>query len=91
MAHELDELDRELDPALDPDREPSPDDLTMAPALRRPPHRDGMALGFGLAFIVFGIFGLLRAAGAPVPSDWLYPIILVGLGVAGLMGTLARG
>jgi hypothetical protein len=87
VVHELDELD----PALDPDPQPSPDDLTMAPALRRPVRRDGMALGFGIAFIVFGIVGLLRAAGAPVPSTWLYPIILIGLGVAGLMSSLSRG
>ena len=82
MAHDLD--------GLDPDLRPAPDELSMAPALRHPPRRDGMALGFGLAFIVFGIVGLLRAAGADVPSAWLYPIILIGLGVAGLVSLFGR-
>jgi hypothetical protein len=50
-----------------------------------------MALGFGLAFIVFGLVGLLRAFGANVPSVWLYPIILIGLGVAGLVSLFPRG
>lgn len=63
----------------------------MAPSLLRPPRRDGMALGFGLAFIVFGLVGLLRAFGANVPSVWLYPIILIGLGVAGLVSLFPRG
>lgn len=54
----------------------------------KPPRRDGMALGFGLAFIAFGVLGLLRAAGVPVDTDWLYPLILIGLGAAGLASVL---
>jgi hypothetical protein len=49
-----------------------------------------MAVGFGLAFIVFGCVGLVRAAGAHVPSVWLYPMILIGLGVAGLWSSFSR-
>lgn len=89
MAFERDELQDELD-ALDPDRRPSPEELVMAPSLPRPPRRDGMALGFGVAFIVFGLFGLVRAFGAAVPSSWLYPIILIGLGAAGLVSLFSR-
>jgi fatty acid desaturase len=90
VAPETDDLQRELD-ALDPDLRPSPEELSMAPALPRPPRRDGFALGFGLAFIVFGLVGLVRAFGAPVPSAWLYPIILIGLGAAGLVSLFSRG
>jgi hypothetical protein len=49
-----------------------------------------MALGFGLAFIVFGVLGLLRVAGAPVPVTVLYPSILIGLGAAGLVSLLTK-
>ena len=55
-----------------------------------PPRRDGAALGFGLAFIVFGVLGLLRAGGWAVPSGSLYPLILIGLGAAGLASVLGR-
>ena len=89
MAFERDELQDELD-ALDPDRRPSPEERVMAPSLARPPYRDGTALGFGVAFIVFGLFGLMRAFGAPVPSAWLYPTILIGLGAAGLVSLFSR-
>jgi hypothetical protein len=75
---------------LEPDPEASFDDTSMAPALRRPPRRDGMALGFGLAFVVFGAVGLVRALGANVPTAWLYPLILIGLGVAGLASLFSR-
>lgn len=57
----------------------------------KPPRRDGMALAFGIAFLVFGVFGLLRAAGVHVELEWLYPIIFIGLGVAGLVSALSRG
>jgi hypothetical protein len=56
----------------------------------QPTRRDPTALGFGLAFIVFGALGLLRAAGAEVPLLWIYPTILIGLGAAGLTSLLAR-
>jgi hypothetical protein len=53
-----------------------------------PARRDGKALGFGVAFIVFGVLGLVRAAGYHVPDGSLYPTILIGLGVAGLVSLL---
>jgi hypothetical protein len=56
-----------------------------------PARRDGSALGFGLAFILFGLLGVLRAAGYPVPNGSLYPTILIGLGAAGLLSLLAGG
>jgi fatty acid desaturase len=90
VATDIDDLQRELD-ALDPDLRPSPEELAMAPSLPRRPRHDGIALGFGLAFIVFGLVGLVRALGAPVPSAWLYPIILIGLGGAGLVSLFSRG
>jgi hypothetical protein len=89
VASEPDDLERELD-ALDPDRA-APGELAMAPSIARAPRRDGFALGFGLAFIVFGLVGLVRAFGAPVSSSWLYPIILIGLGAAGLVSLFSRG
>lgn len=75
---------------LDPDLDPMFDDVAMTTTPRRTLRRDGMAIGFGVAFIVFGAMGLARAAGAPVPSAWLYPVILIGLGVAGLVSLFAR-
>jgi hypothetical protein len=63
---------------------------SMTHFLSKPPRRDGTALGFGLAFISFGVLGLLRSAGLHVAVVWLYPIILVGLGVAGLVSALLR-
>ena len=52
--------------------------------------RDGTALGFGIAFIVFGLLGVLRAAGWHIPSDALYATILLGLGAAALLGVFYR-
>jgi hypothetical protein len=49
-----------------------------------------MALGFGLAFIVFGVLGLLHVSGAGIPASWLYPTILLGLGAAGLSSLIRR-
>ncbi|HTV22160.1 MAG TPA: hypothetical protein VMG12_25900 [Polyangiaceae bacterium] len=91
-------MPRDLDPDLDPmlgsdldaDLDPVPENCPVSPSVRRKPRRDGMALGFGVAFIIFGVLGLARAAGAAVPSAWLYPIILIGLGVAGLVSAFAR-
>ncbi|MEY4547058.1 MAG: hypothetical protein RL685_3253 [Pseudomonadota bacterium] len=55
-----------------------------------PPRRDGVALGFGLAFVFFGIAGLARAAGAEIHATWFYPAIFIGLGVAGLVSLVYR-
>jgi hypothetical protein len=63
--------------------------MTSSP-FSKPPRRDGMALGFGIAFIAFGVLGLLRSAGLRVDTGWLYSLILVGLGVAGLSSALLR-
>lgn len=49
-----------------------------------------MALGFGMAFIVFGVAGLVRAAGIQVQASWFYPVIFIGLGVAGLISLMFR-
>ena len=55
-----------------------------------PPRRDAAALGFGLAFLIFGAAGLARAAGAPLDSLWFSPLILIGLGSAGLLSLLRQ-
>ena len=55
-----------------------------------PPRRDASALGFGLAFLIFGVAGLVRAAGVPFEAHWFYPLILISLGVAGLFGLLSQ-
>jgi hypothetical protein len=62
----------------------------MSSPFSKPPRRDGMALGFGVAFIAFGVLGLLRSAGLHVDTGWLYSFILLGLGVAGLTSALLR-
>lgn len=61
-----------------------PSTVQPAPDAPRPRRCGPGSLAFGLAFLVFGALGLLRAFGAPVPSAWLYPVILIGLGAAGL-------
>lgn len=81
----LEQLEPDLDPAFSSLEAPD-----MASTLQRPPRRDGMALGFGVAFIVFGLIGLARSLGADVPSAWIYPVVLIGLGVAGLTGLFSR-
>lgn len=53
-----------------------------------PPRRDGVALGFGMAFIFFGVSGLLRASGVQLHGAWFYPAFFIGLGVAGLVSLL---
>jgi len=55
-----------------------------------PPRRDALALSFGLAFLLFGAAGLARAAGAPLEGRWLSPLILIGLGMAGLFSLLRQ-
>jgi hypothetical protein len=63
---------------------------SMPGKLWPPPRRDGIALGFGMAFVVFGVAGLIRAAGVPVHAAWFYPAILMGLGAAGLISLIYR-
>jgi hypothetical protein len=55
-----------------------------------PPRRDAAALGFGIAFLIFGATGLARAAGAPLDSGWFSALILIGLGAAGLLSLLRQ-
>ena len=52
------------------------------------PRKDGAALGFGVAFVVFGSAGLIRGTGADVQATWLYPLVLIALGAAGLVSLL---
>jgi len=52
------------------------------------PRKDGGALGFGVAFVVFGSAGLIRGMGADVQATWLYPLVLIALGAAGLVSLL---
>lgn len=54
------------------------------------PRKDGSALGFGLAFLVFGSAGLFRGGGVDVQATWLYPLVLVALGAAGLITLLLQ-
>jgi hypothetical protein len=65
-------------------------DLSLRARLWPPPRRDAAALGFGLAFLVFGAAGLARCAGLHVEAGWLSPLILIALGAAGLFSLLAR-
>lgn len=66
-------------------------DPGWVPALfSRKPRRDGTALGFGLAFVVFGLLWLLRSVGLELRTAWLYPVILIGLGLAGLATLMLR-
>ena len=64
---------------------------SQTPSRLGPPRRDGMALGFGAAFLALGGLGMLRAAGVDVATAWLYAAVLVGLGAAGLASARARG
>lgn len=57
---------------------------------QRAPRRDGTALGFGVAFIAFGLLGLTRSVGLGVSCGWLYASVLGGLGAAGLLGLIVR-
>jgi hypothetical protein len=66
------------------------EEFLMNGPFSKPPRRDAMALAFGIAFVVLGAFGLLRSLGVQVELEWLYPIIFIGLGVAGLLSALSR-
>jgi hypothetical protein len=65
-------------------------ELSSLARLWPPPRRDPAALGFGLGFLVFGLAGLARSAGAQFGTVWFYPLILISLGVAGLLSLLWR-
>jgi hypothetical protein len=43
-----------------------------------------------MAFVFFGVAGLVRAAGVQVHAMWFYPAIFIGLGVAGLISLFYR-
>jgi hypothetical protein len=46
--------------------------------------RDPATLGFGLGFLALGGAGVLQAAGVALTTELSYPILLLGLGGAGL-------
>ncbi len=46
---------------------------------------DPGALGFGTAFVFFGIASLGNFAGVGLSARWLLPLVLLGLGLAGLV------
>ena len=46
---------------------------------------DATSLGFGAAFVFFGLASLATFAGVGLPSRWLLPLVLLGLGVAGVV------
>lgn len=54
------------------------------------PRRDGTALGFGVAFLVFGFLGALHSAGLGLKPAWTCAIVLAGTGIAGLVSLLIR-
>jgi hypothetical protein len=54
----------------------------------RAPRRDGTSLAFGLSFLAFGAAGIARAAGVHVGMGGVYPLLLLALGGAGLIGVL---
>lgn len=49
-----------------------------------------MALGFGTTFVFFGLASLTSFAGVGLPSRWLLPIVLLGLGLAGVARLVRR-
>ena len=59
-----------------------------SPRLWPPPRRDPAALGFGVAYLLLGIAGLVPAARAAFSANWFYPLLLITLGAAGLFGVL---
>lgn len=54
----------------------------------RAPRPDGMSLAFGLSFLAFGLAGIACAAGVHIGTGGIYPLLLVALGGAGLIGVL---
>ena len=62
-----------------------------APLPRRlwpPPRRDPAALGFGIAYVLLGIAGMWPGAREGFAAGWFYPLVLITLGAAGLLGVL---
>ena len=53
-----------------------------------PPRRDPAALGFGIAYVLLGIAGMWPSARAGFAASWFYPLLLITLGAAGLLGVL---
>lgn len=63
---------------------PEPEYLKESWLSRHPARRDPAALAFGVFFVAFGAFGILQRFGIDLPTRWLIPAVLLGLGVAGL-------
>jgi hypothetical protein len=53
-----------------------------------PPRRDPAALGFGIAYVLLGIAGLWPSAHEGFAANWFYPLFLITMGAAGLLGVL---
>jgi hypothetical protein len=53
-----------------------------------PPRRDPAALGFGIAYVLLGIAGMWPGAREGFAASWFYPLFLITMGAAGLLGVL---
>ncbi|HEU4583606.1 MAG TPA: hypothetical protein VFS67_35350 [Polyangiaceae bacterium] len=53
-----------------------------------PPRRDPAALGFGVAYVLLGIAGMWPGAREGFTGSWFFPLFLVTMGAAGLLGVL---
>jgi hypothetical protein len=53
-----------------------------------PPRRDPAALGFGIAYLLLGIAGMWPGAREGFAASWFYPLFLITMGAAGLLGVL---
>ena len=53
------------------------------------PRHDPRALGFGIAFVLLGVAGLLRNSGLDIDAGVLSQIALITLGLAGLFTLVA--
>lgn len=66
------------------------------PAAMAAPHagwglrQDPTAVAFGVGFVVVGLVGLARSAGLEFGNGGIYPVVLLGLGAAGLWSVLKR-
>ena len=55
------------------------------------PHRfDPLSFVAGAAFLALGLAFLVAGADAVEASRWLWPVLLLGLGAAGLVSALRR-
>ncbi len=57
----------------------------------RAQRHDPKALAFGIAFVLLGVMGLLRAAGIAIDASALSQLALIALGSAGLFSLVMSG